>query len=259
MNRSPVLVAVLALSLFAPVRAQLTSEDAERARQTWEEMLLAKGGRPVLHQVESLLCMKGSRGRTGLFSHKTYREEYLLAFPIGMWNWVDGYLTLTYINVTNFETGRGYLASSASRARRCDEVSPGEREEFRRIQAVYLLETRWLQPRPLRLEHRRDGLRRVDVVSMAVDPFVDEYYLDPRTRLPSRVREYWHGRLWCEYRFSDYREVAGIMLPHREDYTWGGSETSVLSWEVNPAYDAGAFSRQPVLRDGARAWKRPPR
>jgi photosynthetic reaction center cytochrome c subunit len=81
---------------------------------------------------------------------------------------------------------------------------------------------------------------------------VATFYFDKQTGLLNRMVRYANsavGRVPTQMDFSDYRPVAGVMMPHKFTYAWvSGREEYVIS-EVQPnaAVDAAKFAR-PVQR-----------
>lgn len=73
-------------------------------------------------------------------------------------------------------------------------------------------------------------------------------YLDPSTYLMVRrdvLRRYKAGEVVLRTDYSDFRPVAGVLLPHRLVVTQGGKrvrETVIERMEANPDFPAGFFS-----------------
>jgi hypothetical protein len=81
------------------------------------------------------------------------------------------------------------------------------------------------------------------------------FYFDPETGLLARVVRYASspvGRIPTQIDYSDYRDVAGVKLPHRYVVTWlDGKETYQLSEiQLNAAIPAARFDKPgpPVAR-----------
>jgi hypothetical protein len=83
-----------------------------------------------------------------------------------------------------------------------------------RVQYLYLLETKWIKPTPVRMTREYIGLKSVDVVQTQVAGRRVDYYLDRKTHLPQRVITFFEsGRVWETYNFSDYITIKGIQMP----------------------------------------------
>jgi hypothetical protein len=78
------------------------------------------------------------------------------------------------------------------------------------------------------------------------------FYFDAETGLLSRVIRYATsamGRVPTQWDYSDYRPVAGVMIPHKFTYGWisGREEYALMDFQPNVAIDAAKYGR-PVQR-----------
>jgi hypothetical protein len=81
---------------------------------------------------------------------------------------------------------------------------------------------------------------------------VATFYFDKQTGLLTRAIRYANssvGRVPTQYDYSDYRPVAGVMMPYKFTYGWlSGREEYVLSeYQPNVPVDAAKFAK-PVQR-----------
>src|SRR5205085_1011094 len=85
---------------------------------------------------------------------------------------------------------------------------------------IYLIETKWLQPLPVRMRTDGKGKKQLDVIETEVGRFRVDFYLDRKTRLPVRLITEWFpigqatipgGLMTVE--LEDYVAVDGIPMP----------------------------------------------
>jgi outer membrane lipoprotein-sorting protein len=74
------------------------------------------------------------------------------------------------------------------------------------------------------------------------------FYFDMQSGLLVRVLRFVDtavGRVPFQTEYSDYRDVAGVKIPHKFTLTWtnGQATTELTSVQANPAIDAARFAR----------------
>lgn len=185
----------LAVILTAAVltKAQEPSVDPNRVRaqQLWEEAIQAKGGRERLHSIKnffvsSTINVESQRG-------ESYHEvERLYAFPGRAWIFeytaeFDVSVEATVINVEQKLCMRT-LAPAVGGVPPLSRCLPTTFvENVVQNSTIYLMETRWFRPVPLRTREARTGLKRVDVVETVVADLRVDFYLDRKTKLPIKI------------------------------------------------------------------------
>jgi hypothetical protein len=233
-----------------------TQESKNRARELWEQMIIAKGGRERLRSVTSLFIA----AELG----KGFREYTLLVFPDHRFNysyWADR--ERTDIDISNGRTGITWWQVEGSKAR---PRSYGEDDAYLTLlpQLLYLLETHDMNPVPLRARKASIGLRKVDVIEVSANGWRVDYYLDPKTHLPTKAvlpngpKSRAIGQMNQEVKLFDYKEIDGVMMPHRVSYAFTTNQTERsdhLAFEINPAYDAKIFDQPPTAKTGPEAWR----
>jgi hypothetical protein len=87
---------------------------------------------------------------------------------------------------------------------------------------IYLMETNWVRPVPIRTYEGRRGLKRVDVVETAVGKLRVDFYLDRKTRLPVKlITDEYRGTkeetqaMGLTVYFDNYVTIDGIQMPTR--------------------------------------------
>jgi len=96
-----------------------------------------------------------------------------------------------------------------------------------------------------------DG-KDVYVVQGTAPGIVATFYFDKQTGLLTRMVRYANsamGRVPTQYDYSDYRPVAGVMMPYKWTFGWvsGREEYELTEYQPNFAVDAAKFGR-PVQR-----------
>ena len=99
---------------------------------------------------------------------------------------------------------------------------------LRQLQYVYFLETRWMQPTPVRGSRVRLGWKSVDRLETRIDDDLVVLYLDVSTHLPLRIETVRKiaakpprqgvtgtGEMKYTFELEGYHEVAGIQVPAR--------------------------------------------
>lgn len=241
---------VLASTLLAV--PQTTDPTSATASGVWERVLQAKGGRDRLHGVLNLLRVQP---RPKEPTRPILVE--LLVFPDKDWVWADqrGSVLGLRLNVRS-ETGL-WMVFGGKRGQpdRFAWFPPDKQAEKNRLVTVHeslLLESRWLQARPLKLSKGRIGKEDFDVVvvDFEADPYQSEYYIDRRTSLVRRIT-----RRGIPTDFEDYKAVDGIMMPSRETLGLKSKVTTISEYAFNVEYDPDIFKRKPSIEDGPDAWK----
>jgi hypothetical protein len=219
-----VVIVILAINVSAKGQAEATDINRARARQLWEEALQAKGGRDRLHAVQNFLisgeiqveAVKGSHTTEVQWLHvlpgKAWLHEYTPEFVVS--------LDATVINIERdlcmkiLSPARGDVPSLSL----CLPTAYAER--LIQNPTIYLIETKWIRPVPIRTYEGRRGLKRVDVVETAVGNLRVDFYLDRKTRLPVKLVTDEYGAIYKETQakgltvyFDNYVTIDGIQMP----------------------------------------------
>lgn len=253
-------IALMLMSMSASVLAfgdDKQAEQEQKARKLWEAAVAAKGGRERLHVVRSLYiaaeAKSGSRNYDlYVFPDRSFQYSYWAAYERTDVDVFNGRR-----NVTWWQEG-----SDPAQVLKDNESAV---DHMKRDQMLFLLVTKWLDPKPLRTRKEWIGLKRVDVVETDVGGWRVDYYLDPKTYLPVRVMfglsylERAKGKINRVVDMSDYAAVAGIMMPQKLTYSFtDGPEKSVqqAKYEINVEYDEQIFERPPTPRMSPDSWRR---
>jgi hypothetical protein len=231
-----VCVAMIFICATRAVAQDDVDANRQRAEALWEEAIRAKGGRERLHSIESFVISStidahlitpafGSNAKSG---HVDSQTERLYAMPTKAWLYeftpsFDVKLEATVINiernlcmVTLAPVGPGRSVPGLSLC--VPTIWP---KRLIQDPVLYLMETRWVRPQPLRTRTDGKGKKQQDVIETEVGQLRLDFYLDRKTHLPVKVvTENENGdprmpRMDLMVTFEDYVEVDGIQMPRR--------------------------------------------
>ncbi len=136
---------------------------------------------------------------------------------------------------------------------------------MRQLQYVYFLETRWVQPTPLRASRVQAGSKAADRVETLIEGDIVIFDFDANTHLPVRIETVHkntlkpprpgmtsRGELKYIHELDGYHEVAGIQVPGR--VTIGGDPAEARV-EINPDYDPLIFTKPPPADTTIDSWR----
>jgi hypothetical protein len=253
------------------------NESLEQAKVLWEQAIAAKGGRAQLHAVCNLLVTSKIKYDKPPEGYHGENHVILFALPDKYWFWYDdrpggfGKEISTYDFGANmgWEVGERtglekyeYLppevAAKASRdARLGSDGWAWRKRQFEEFQFIYLMETKWLQPKITGARIEKVGSKKYDVVETTSGIERIEFYLDQQTHLPARVViriNFGRPKDFVDvFVLGDYVDVNGLKLPRRATR---GSDKDETIYQVNVDYDEGLFARPPVITDGPDSWRK---
>jgi hypothetical protein len=235
-------------------------------------MLAAKGGRQRLMAVRSMeLSRRDHLDKT--------QFETLDVFPDRSWQWNGWPSVPLNLSVCNVTAGVSQLSQlnfwhlTNTDDKTLSACSRGLQSD----QLLWLNETAWFHPDPVRIVHEKGLPGNVDVLETKLEGgyFRADFYVDKRTHLPVEIVEYqtawWDAihrtgehQLLVHYRLPNYHEVDGIMVPsgiaeqdlaHRGDaeIRFRGVEKSEVHFNVS--YREEAFTERALVDLGPSAWK----
>ena len=266
----PIFIAGVLLAASAYISPQVVSranktiqsEDSQsEAQQLWERAVAAKGGRERLRGVKCLYVKR--------IQPEGDRDYQFHVFPDFSFNYTyGGRLEDSAIEVYNHRKATTWwlpsstnVAQAIPRERRGDDSSGNIIAQF-----LYLMVTNWMDPKPLRVRKERVGLKRVDVIEVDANGWPVDYYLDPKTFLPTKVvSEYSfmsHEKREKEQvvKLDDYASINGVMMPRKLSYSYTYANarrrwTENVNYELNPPYDPQFFEQPPTPRTLPESWR----
>ncbi len=229
-------------------------EKDEMAQRLWEQMIFAKGGRERLRDVHTVLQREVSRYRSLTFNDGKARWDTLYGLPDLFWEWYDSRIFGFWLDVSNFKKDVHYFRRYGLTY--MDPANPNGRglDFLRQIQLVYLNETEWIKPQPIRVLKGQGIPRNVDAIQTMVDGARADFHLNRRTHLPVAIIDYRRFAVRNDpsgghrYVLSHYELVDGILTPTVVD----GENYEVA---FNPAYREDTFTTPAFAEEGPEGWK----
>lgn len=265
---------VFLIVIFCFVSSAVENEalQALNAQQIWEESLVAKGGRERLHSVRNMVISSSGEykplklkikpdgevsSRSGKLSGKFSEELYV--FPDMHWSWTD-YRPAVFglqVRMYNYETNTKYVISEGEPNHPAEPFTEIELagRGFPVIQLMYLMESKWLKPKLVKVTTEKIGVRVVDVVQTEVDGRRYDFAIDRKTHLPVRFTSYseYKGKVYTYVNgLSDYTDVDGIKVPLTIELEDGHKEKSNIRFNVE--YSEKIFTSPPSIEAGYKAW-----
>lgn len=237
--------------------------EQQEAQRLWEQVIKAKGGRERLYNVTNLLRIE--------YPVKKYPVE-LYVFPDKLWEW-DKHIFNDYPNVRIHNGNRAIFINPYEEV---DEKKIDENDEVALRRAIaeesvlYLLETRWARPAPLKVTRQQIGKQILDVIRTRFQNAYIDFAVEPETLQVLCVRV-WQDNIYQDKLparsivFSDYTEIDGIQIPQKESGRFFGKDglfkdlRKVKLYPIkvllNVEYRKELFERPPAVAEGPEAWK----
>jgi hypothetical protein len=220
---------VFVLAFFTPMSgaAQSVDPSRERAIALWEEAVRAKGGRERLHSIQNFLISSTIDVRDGHGSHEKETER-LFAGQGKAWIYTYTPEFTVSLDVTVMNKDRQFcwvtLAPSSSGVPGLSPCIPSTPVKYL-IQdpIIYLMETDWLRPEPVRVRTEGKGKKQIEVIETRIAMLRIDFYLDRKTRLPFKLVAEWYGGIGQDslgggpmtVELDDYVDIDGIRMPRR--------------------------------------------
>jgi hypothetical protein len=240
-------------------------------RSLWEKALMAKGGRERTWRCENVLISKRLKY---IKYFKVYDLVFddLYAFPDKRWHWDDQRPSVFGFSVEMLNLSKSLFYRMWGEAARLDQIDLDDQgmwnlsHKLTSIQAVFLMENKWCQPLPLRMERRSIGVRSTDWLEAKVGPDRFEYFFDAKTHLPIRIVRHPsdlgetepHTTRVDAYDLGDYYDVDGIQMPHHVavfDFESGNHKWNYqATYKINVAYAPDLFETPPSVGAGPTGW-----
>jgi len=244
------------------------SQNVEKAKELWEKVITAKGGREKLYSIGNML-VSSTNSKDKLQKTKKLTENFFV-FPNKEWQWDDERPSVFGLRMSmrNWETGTHYIVQDNGDPKE-QQLEPIDSEKIKNLRTVdgiakwaglviYFPETRWWKTNPLSVSEEKIGSYKVDVIQTQLFEKTIDFYLDKQTHLPLRIR--FHNFLSTRnvidtntVELSDYAEVAGIKVPMKIKENDG--EIYKLNYQFNVEYEESIFTTPPSVEAGSEAWK----
>ena len=260
-------VALILTTFFAThVVVQVDDADKRRALALWEEAISAKGGRTRLHSIENLLISSTKNvhipGKIKVTTTTT-QSERLYVMPEKAWIYeltpqFDVSLEAKLIN-----SERDFCAVTLAPARggvpgRSFCLPTTQFEYLVQRPVIYLMETKWVRPVPLRVRVEGKGKWQVEVIETQIGKIRADFYLDRKTKLPNKIRTHRLNGTWESVRPSslitieldNYKLIDGILMPQRVTEIIELSDTIDRRLDIEDAKYSFNVSYNPAIFHG---------
>ena len=219
---------------------------AAEPQEVWEQAVKAKGGRDRLRSVHSLaVYMKPAE--VNLAGPPT---NWLCVFPDRYFEFEARSIGSQHAMVVDGAAGRVAMDATGI-PRNARPLPAAEHDRLALNQVVFLLESAWLQPRPVAV---RRNVLTVEAAGRTYELFLDSASLPERIVSPPVPGQ--KPKIQYEYKLQRYRDFQGVMLPARivritrlQEGTWD------VDYEIDAKYNPKLFERMPNLADGPEPWR----
>ncbi|MGC9948466.1 MAG: hypothetical protein ABSF64_19030 [Bryobacteraceae bacterium] len=215
-------------------------------REVWEQAVQAKGGRDRLHSVHALaIYMKPADVKL-----PGPLTNWLCVFPDRFFEF-EGPIAGSERAVVVDGTADRVSLDATGKPRSTGHLTWMERDRLTLNQLVFLLESAWLQPRPVEVRH---SVLVVEAAGRMYRLFLNNASLPERILSPPIPGQ--KPKIRYEYKLERYREFEGVMLPARvawvgdvREWTWD------VDYEIDAKYNPKLFARMPNTADGPEPWR----
>jgi hypothetical protein len=254
----------LLISCCTAQSVSISIDGRYQAERIWEQMIEAKGGRERLCQVETMVI----ESRTRLEFHSEFRNGEIrnvtaFAFPDREWNWQEtGKTDYGRVIAKDLTKGFGYIGFSDGETRQ-DSDFKGEKTSLEMIQLLYFGETRWIQPKPVRVLRGKGIPRAVDAVETKLGDERFDFLISRTDHLPVSIISYHYNQYThvfdpTYHDFASFHETDGIQIPGKitseRPLSAGKIQQNIV---LNPKLRDDLFTTPPRFMDGPDAWKAP--
>jgi len=227
--------------------AGLGAAHAADPQEVWEQAVKAKGGRDRLRGVHSLAVYM----RPAAVNLRGPATNWLLVFPDRYFEF-DGADAGTSQRAMVVDGTADRVAIDATGIpRNARHLTLYEHGRLALHQLMFLLESAWLQPRPVEVRH---NILVVEAAGRTYKVFLNSANLPERVWSPAV-----HGqkpKIEYDYRLQRYRDFQGVMLPARVASIDGLRESIWdVDYEINARYNPKLFERMPDLANGPEPWR----
>ena len=234
------------------VRAQrenTKTTESREAEKAWESLIRMKGGRNRLQNISNFLTYLQPGGPV---------LSQLEVLPNKTWTFIFDFGGNPYLY-------RGDTSKPIEEWANRDGVTRSEKGDptdfLSRERVVYLLETKYDKPTPVRISRLKGGRKSYDVLETILRDNRIDFYYDQEEMLVSKIVIYQpSGKVLMTYQFANYTDIGGIKMPQREYL--GSEDVSIkhydgIGFAFNVDYDPELFTR-PLIATTSDAWKRKP-
>lgn len=252
---------VLAIALIMIMSQIGSGQEASEAKAIWESAIKAKGGRNALAKINNILIQYTSPSRTTSGRAYEREETALTVLPDKVWSYTDERPEVfgEFVSMLNYEKMIQYFGPKGSSEISTKPIPDKDRtrKDYQNSTIFYLMESKWLKPKPLGVKEDTLGSEKVLIVQTNVDGRRVDFALNRSNYLPTKIITYdtdVDGVVRAhEMTLSNYIEIDGIKIPRTAKYDMFGTKNLTVRFNVN--YDPSIFTHVPNEL-GPDAWQR---
>jgi hypothetical protein len=244
-----------------------TKKERLDARRLWDQVVTARGGRARLHSISNMVLTKDVKPTD------VYTDISVFAFPNRFWQWSRFRVVKEglFVTMANLDDGVFLVAGNTGLVTNQTGLDERKRANYRETYLIdgcsFLLETKWLQPTPVRIRRETVGREPLDVIEtyfpdlQVYRNFRQDFYVDPESLEVKGVEQLDDkGKGYGYYSFVGSTNVEGIQVPKSFNIFRRASDVRKTSYtplyfQFNVSLDEGLFKRIPAEKDGPDAWK----
>jgi len=227
--------------------AGIAAANAADPQEVWEQAVKAKGGRERLRGVHSLaIYMKPAD-----VNLRGPATNWLLVFPDRYFEF-DGARAGGHQSAIVVDGTADRVAMDATGIpRNARHLTSYEHDRLALHQIVFLLESAWLQARPVEVRH---NVLVVEAAGRTYKLTLNSANLPERVLSPPMPGQ--KPKIQYDYRLQRYRDFQGVMLPARVASIDGVRESIWdVDYEIDAKYNPKLFERMPDLGNGPEPWR----
>lgn len=259
--KTVILGALLLIGSAVDFHGQPSAKDTVEAERLWEQLVEVRGGRKKLHGISNMFVASGS-GDSVRYRLYVYPQRYW------EWNRAPKFHDFFFAMTGNLDLGWYRTADKTGLIsdRRFPPVTGGAdyRNDWLTDACIFFLETKWLQPKPLRVTRRTLGREQLDMLETTLaDGALLNYYIEPESLIVrgAALHSSTSDKVPRFHVFDSYTTVEGISVPKAFavllDIKPAKKSAMVpLTFQFNVDYDETLFERPPSFAAGPDAWRR---
>jgi hypothetical protein len=246
------------------LQSQQREDSAREATKLWEQMIEAKGGRSVLYRIETMVQEAHDylKFHNPKFKDGDQHRVSAFAFPDRIWGWSKAPVFEGGVQTADLSADTGYIGYPNGNILKTSDLR-GEKGGLKNTQLVYLCETKWIKPKPVRVLLEKNIPRNVEAIETDLDGERVDFWIDRGSHLPIKIityRDFKYGQgLEPSYTWdlSDYQRMNGIQIPQQVGFFILSNPPSTTRYTtiLNPKLREDLFTSPPRFEDGPDAWK----
>lgn len=224
------------------------------AQKAWAELVREKGGEEKLHSISSFAVFRYGIAKDP--NALAMSELHVLPDKIC----TSGYDFSGNMYVSVIDNSRRVFRIANSKGIYKEDTNYQVPAGFGLERVIYLLETKYDRPQPVRVTRQKLKGRSFDVLEVNFEGTKIEYFYEPEEMLVRKIVVYAEKGFPIHiYEFFEYAIIDGLKMPQSElSYVarFPDNVKSQISFQFNVDYDPDIFTRINLKARTVEAWKR---